>query len=249
VITEESFVDFKCPHCGEPVSFPQQDAGSARACPDCMETLVVPAQTSEVGLKLPLPVTTPRLALRRLNGSDWQDLLEFMSDEELFHYVEGWPLEEEQVLHWLEADSRVQLTTPGQLFCLGIELQEVGKLVGFAGLSFSSSHPRQATVGSLFLNRNFQRKGLAQEGLKALLGFCFGGINCHRVSASCDSRNTAGCRLFERVGFRREGEFVKDRFVKGEWVNTVCYATLVEEYAKAESGSRGEVPAGEPSAP
>jgi RimJ/RimL family protein N-acetyltransferase len=248
VITEESFVDFKCPYCGESVSFPQEDAGSARACPACMETLVVPAQSGEVGLKLPLPATTPRLVLRRLRGGDWQDLLEFLSDEELFQYVEGWPLEEEQILHWLESDSHVQLTTPGQVFCLGFEVREVGKLVGQAGLSFSSSHPRQATVGSLFLNRNFQRKGLAREAFTALLGFCFEGINCHRVSASCDSRNAAACRLFEHAGLRREGEFVRDRFVKGEWVTTLSYAVLAEEYVKAGIGSPGQQPSRDQSA-
>jgi RimJ/RimL family protein N-acetyltransferase len=238
VITEESFVDFKCPYCGEPVSFPQSDAGSARACPGCTETLVVPRESTEFGGKLPLPVPAPRLVLRRLKSSDWQDLLAFLSDEELFRYVEGWPLEEEQILHWLESDHHVKLTSAGQVFCLGIETLADNKLAGYIGIGFSSSHPLQATIGSFFLHRSHQRKGLAREALAALLGFCFEGINCHRLSASCDSRNTAACRLFEHAGMRREGEFVKDRYVKEAWVNTVWYAVLAEEYARAELSSK-----------
>ncbi len=195
---------------------------------------MVPRESSEFGGKLPLPVSAPRLVLRRLKGSDWQDLLAFLSDEELFRYVEGWPMEEEQILQWLESDNHVKLTSPGQVFCLGIETLADNKLVGYIGVGFSSSHPSQATLGSFFLHRSYQRKGLAREALAALLGFCFRGINCHRVSAWCESRNTAACRLFEHAGMRREGEFVRDRYVKEEWVSTVWYGLLSEEYVKAE---------------
>jgi RimJ/RimL family protein N-acetyltransferase len=232
MITEESFVDFKCPYCGEAVSFPQSDAGSARACPGCMETVVVPAESTEFGGKPPLPVSASRLVLRRLKSSDWQDLLAFLADEELFRHVEGWPLEEEQILQWLEADAHVKLTSPGQVFCLGIENLADNKVVGYIGMSFTGSHPLQATIGSFFLGRSHQHQGLAREALTALLGFCFKGINCHRVSAWCDSRNAAACRLFEHSRMRREAEFVKDRYVKEEWVSTVWYGVLAEEYAK-----------------
>ena len=59
MITEESFIDFKCPHCGEPVSFPKENAGFAQACPNCTESLIVPDDGSEVGWEIPLPITTP----------------------------------------------------------------------------------------------------------------------------------------------------------------------------------------------
>ena len=237
MITEESFVDFKCPYCGEAVSFPGTDAGSARECPGCMEPLVVPAESAAFGGKLPLPVSASRLVLRRLKSSDWQDLLAFLSDEALFRHVEGWPLEEEQILQWLEIDNHVKLTSAGQVFCLGIESLADNKLVGYVGMSFSNSHPLQATIGSFFLSRSHQHQGLAREALTALLGFCFQGINCHRVSAWCDSRNTAACRLFEHSRMRREAEFVKDRRVKEEWVSTVWYGVLAEEYARTKAPS------------
>ena len=103
MITEESFLDFKCPYCGEPVSFPQNYAGHAQECVNCMESLIVPEDGNEVGLKPPIPITTTRLILRRLAGSDWKDLLELFSDEEFFLYDERRPLEEEEVLRWLQA--------------------------------------------------------------------------------------------------------------------------------------------------
>ena len=210
MITEESFIDFKCPYCDGPVSFPEPCRGTLQECPGCSESLLVPADGSGVGGQPPLPLTTARLVLRRLGAPDWKDLLELMSDEELYRYVEGRPLGEEEILRWLDNDLHVKLTTPGQPFFLGMEVRDGGKLAGYVSLSFTDAQRLQMGL-NLFLNRSHQRQGLAAEAVAALLGFCFAGIHLHRVTASCDSRHTAAGRLFEKAGLRREGEFVKDR--------------------------------------
>jgi [ribosomal protein S5]-alanine N-acetyltransferase len=234
MITEESFIDFKCPYCGAPVSFPQENAGFVQACPSCFESLIVPDDGSEVGHPIPLPITTPRLVLRRLGGGDWKDLLEVMSDEEFFRYQDGVPLDEDGILHWLESDAHVKLTTHDQPFYLGIQVQDGGKLIGYLSLSFTDPQ-RLLVTFSIGLNRSFQRQGFALEAVKALLGFCFEGLRLHRVAGWCDSRNTAACRLMEKAGFRREGEFVKNRQVHGEWTSSVWYAALAEEYLEADA--------------
>lgn len=234
MITEESFVDFKCPYCSELVSFPKENAGFALACPNCTESLIVPDDGSEVGKQIPLPIKTSRLILRRLANHDWKDLLEVMSDEEFFLYQDGVPLDEERVLQWLESDAHVKLTTPEQPFYLGLEVQEGGKLIGYLSLTFTDPRRLQVTF-SIGINRGFQRQGFALEAVEALLGFCFEFLKLHRVAGWCDSRNVAACRLLEKVGFRREGEFLKNRWVHGEWTNSIWYALLEEDWAETES--------------
>ncbi len=234
MITEENFIDFKCPYCGDPVSFPRENAGFAQACPNCTQSFIVPDDGSEVGHQIPLPVATPRLILRRLAPSDWKDLLEIISDEEFFRYQDGVPLDEDGVLHWLESDAHVKLTTPDQTFYLGIQAQDQGKLIGYISLNFTDPQRLQVTF-SIGLNRSFQRQGLALEAVAALLGFCFEGLKLHRVAGWCDSRNTAACRLLEKVGLTREGEFIKNRWAHGEWTNTLWFAALDEDYLQAEA--------------
>jgi RimJ/RimL family protein N-acetyltransferase len=234
MITEESFIDFKCPYCGDPVSFPQENAGFVQACPGCFESLIVPDDGGEVGRLIPLPIKTPRLILRRLAGGDWKDLLELMSDEEFFRYLDGVPLDEDGILHWLESDAHVRLTTADQPFYLGIQLQDSGKLIGYLSLIFTDPQHLMVTF-SIGLNQTFQRKGFAREVVDALLGFCFEGLKLHRVAGWCDSRNTAACRLLENVGLRREGEFLKNRWAYGEWTNSVWYAALGEEYRETDT--------------
>jgi len=229
MITEESFIDFKCPYCGEPVSFPEVNAKSLQACPSCMEALIVPDVGGEVGRRIPIPITTPRLILRRLRAGDWKDLLEFLSDEELPEYSARAPMDEQEILRWLENDSPVKLTTADQTFYLGLEVQEGGKLIGFVNLRFADPQRLQAEF-NVVINPSYQRNGVATDAVTALLDFCFNGISLHRLTASCDSRNIAARGLCEKVGLRREGESLKDRLVNDEWFNTVWYARLEEEH-------------------
>ncbi len=208
-----------------------------RECPSCIESLVVPEDGADVGGKLPIPITTERLVLRRLGGGDWQDLKELLADEEMFRYAEGRPLEEEEILHWLESDGHVRFTSPGQPFYLGIQLRENEKLIGYLRSNFTDQQHLQVGI-TIFLNRSFQKKGFAREAVQAFLAFCFEGIGLHRVSVACDSRNDAACRLFEKLGLRREAEFVKDNLFNGEWANTIWFALLEEEYSEAKGASQ-----------
>lgn len=232
--TEENFIDFKCPYCGALVSYPQDAIGFARECFNCLESFIVPAAGAEAGRRIPVPITTARLVLRRFKANDWKGLMELLPDDEFLGYTDG--LEggdEEHVLRWLESDHVIKLTSPDQTFRLAVELADGGKLIGFLGLRFVDQ--LQAAL-SINLHRNFQRQGFALEALDALLGFCFEGINLHRVYAGCDSRNAPACRLFEKAGLRREGLFLKNEFVNGEWTDTAYYAVLREEYSNTDSG-------------
>lgn len=242
MITEEQFIDFKCPYCSEPVSFPRENAGRVQSCPTCSQAVIVPGDGSELGGKIPVPFSTARLQLRRLAPGDWKSLLEIVSDEELFQYAEWGPLDEEAVLRWLDTDRHTQLTTPEHTFYLGIESQAEQKLIGFAGLTFTDPHQLQASA-HLMIGRKWHRQGFALEAAEAVLGFCFEGIRLHRVTAVCDTRNSAALGLCGKLGMRREGEFIKDRKLKGEWVNTATFAALGEEYIAAGDSSNAGTPA------
>jgi len=230
-MSEDNFIDFKCPYCEADASFPEPFAGTAQDCPNCLESLVVPKASTPVGGRLPLPIRTARLALRRLKPDDWKDLLDLMSREELFRYEEGHTLDEPGVLRWLETDRTARLTHAGQSFFLGVELQEKARLIGFVSITCHDEAHLQAGL-TVTIHPQFQRQGYGTEAVGGVLGFCLEGIHVHRLTATCDSRNLACCRMLEKAGMRREGEFLEDRFVNGAWVSTAYYALLREEYEK-----------------
>jgi aminoglycoside 6'-N-acetyltransferase len=233
-MTDDNFVDFKCPHCGETVSFPADAISVLQECPICCESFLIPAAGSAVGRVIPVPIATARLSLRRLAMADWKEVLDILSDEETFRFADGQPQEEADILHWLEADGHIKLTTLGEAYCLGMARQDTGALVGYVTLIFKDHARRQATLG-VFVQRSQQKQGFATEAINALLGFCFTDLKLHRVAADCDRRNVAALRVLEKAGLRREGEFLKSHFVHGEWIDTLWYAMLGDEYGQAQA--------------
>ena len=130
---EQPFVDFKCPYCGTTLSFPQESSPLAQECLNCLEVVIVPQAGQSVGGKLPIPITTPRLVLRRFRPEDWKDLMEFLVEGELPRFRPTEAPMEEQVSRWLQEDSRTRLTQPYQSLCLGVVLQSADIPQGRAG--------------------------------------------------------------------------------------------------------------------
>ncbi len=181
---------------------------------------------------MPLPIVTPRLRLRRFTQSDGDEFQRLLSDEEHFAWVRGFPANlDEDLNRWLNHASQMQLTMRDAVFPLAIELQAGAKLIGSVALWFPGERQGQFEIT---IHAHFQRQKYGMEAVDGLLGFCFAGINLHRVSANCLGSNTAARRLFETVGMRCEGEFVKSvPCLDGQWENSVWFAALEEEYDSA----------------
>jgi RimJ/RimL family protein N-acetyltransferase len=133
------------------------------------------------------------------------------------------------MMRWLENDRKVKLTAVNQIFSLGIQLRNGGKIIGCVGLSFTDFEFLQTTI-TVDSNQNDQYKDFVREAVETVLGFCFRDLKLHRVVAQDGGTNPKNCQLFEAVGMRREGEFVKNYRADGKWLNTICFAILEEEY-------------------
>jgi RimJ/RimL family protein N-acetyltransferase len=229
---ETTFVDFKCPHCGSSVAFPDQWIGKTQECPNCLQILIVPKPGVEVGAKLPIPIKTRRMLLRRLVPSDSNDLLEIVGDEELIRYHDWYAYDEEQVQDWLRRDGNKLLFERGHDFCLALQLLDQPKVIGYIAMAYREKDNSEMALNVL-VNRNYQRQGFATEAVRASMKLIFTEVNVHRLCTWCDSRNLAGVHLLEKVGLRCEGRFIKCKLMKGEWVDTVQYALLQEEYVSA----------------
>ncbi|BDI21424.1 hypothetical protein L3i23_02000 [Herbiconiux sp. L3-i23] len=52
----------------------------------------------------------------------------------------------------------------------------------------------------------------------------------HRVIGRIDVRNIPSARVLERLGMRREADFVEADWFKGEWTTTTVFAMLQREW-------------------
>lgn len=81
------------------------------------------------------------------------------------------------------------------------------------------------TIGAI----EFKRKGIATIATKLMIDYAFRELNLQKIYLNVDEKNERACKLYEKVGFKCEGVFIKDMFFKNEWVNRRRYAVLNED--------------------
>jgi RimJ/RimL family protein N-acetyltransferase len=222
--SDDSFFDFKCPYCGELNSFPATSAHTLHDCASCMESIIVPAVGAPVGGKLPLPVSTPRLLLRRFRPDDSVKLLEMVAQDESC----ALPVTETDVDQWIEQQRAFPFTRSDSGIYLAIELVEGQELTGYVLLYYSDGNHNTAGF-TLTITPSRRRQGLGLEAARAVIDFAFDGLCARRFAVSCASPNAAARGLLAKAGLRQEGEFVKSWFDGNAWVNVLWYALLNEE--------------------
>jgi [ribosomal protein S5]-alanine N-acetyltransferase len=230
-MNEESFITFTCPHCGRAVDYLEDYAGSAQPCPHCSEDIVVPGRGDTEGRNLPLPMETTRLILRRLQEEDLWDIIEILSNPEIFRLDERAAMTDDESKAWLSQAVKDKLSDAKGELNLGIVQRSDQKLVGLISMKYFGWNRLQARL-AIQINRNFQRQGIGAEAFWAAVCFCLRDIGLHRVSATCDSRNVAAVAMLTKLGLRQEAECLRDSYIDGEWTDTRWFAMLAEEFPR-----------------
>ena len=104
----------------------------------------------------------------------------------------------------------------GRWYQFGITLTEGGKLIGDCAIRCPAADPKQAEIG-FTLGRAYWGKGYAREAVGALVDWLFTDRGKQRIFAVTDGRNFASQRLLGRLGFRRDPEFDRLVWFKGEF--------------------------------
>ncbi|WP_062267399.1 GNAT family N-acetyltransferase [Endozoicomonas arenosclerae] len=172
-------------------------------------------------------LATERLLLRDYNKGDLEDFAAMSSDSEFQRFYSEKDCSPE---HWKKllamfiSEANEQ---PRTNYNLAICLKSDHKLIGSVGIRLEDN--RQASVGCS-LNRTFQQQGIAQEAMQSILNFGFQELNAHRIYAETISENRAAIALCEKLGFRKEAEFIEHRYFRNRWWNTSILALLSSEY-------------------
>lgn len=215
----EDYLDFKCPHCGALNSFPTSAARLVRECVNCLDLFVVPARDGEPGRKLAMTVEGPRVKLRPLQATDWKDLLEFQFEDE------------DEATSWIPKSGTMRTGEVREPFYLAVEVRETRKVLATVGFRFLDVLCNQVEI-TLTANEAANLPGLELDAFETALAFCFREMTLHRVIARCGATESERRKVLGKLGMRQEAEFVKHFYVDGEWLSTVWFAMLEEEYLK-----------------
>jgi RimJ/RimL family protein N-acetyltransferase len=175
-------------------------------------------------------LATERLVLRRFRPDDLDAFVAYRSDPGIARY-QSWeaPYPPDQARQLLRELQKTHPDTPGEWFQFAVARRHTDRLIGDCAAHVRADDPRQAEIG-FTVAAGHQGHGYASEAVRRLLRYLLIERDKHRVSATCDDRNTRSAAVLERVGMRREGHLLESTWSKGEWTNDLLYAVLHREW-------------------
>jgi RimJ/RimL family protein N-acetyltransferase len=178
-----------------------------------------------------LPIRTERLTIRRFTYADIDDIMAFSSHPSVAREIPNIPYDDrDKLTDYVDTQNGYALFEADKCIDLAVEHTEAGTVIGL--LSVVSDGNRQAEIGWA-IGIEHRGEGLATEAARALVSYLFNVCDYHRVFAGTIFTNTRSWNLMERLGMRKEAHFVKAHVPsapKGEWIDTVRYAVLAEEW-------------------
>ncbi|OUE30937.1 putative acetyltransferase YhhY [Clavibacter michiganensis] len=177
--------------------------------------------------RVPWPVRTERLLIRRMAATDAPAMWAYRRLDEVTRWVTSRPVDEAAWVAGSAAMLRDQLV-------LELDGRVVGDLMVRVEDAWGQREVAHLAVGTQAelgwtLDPSVGGRGLAAEAVREALRIAFQGLGVRRVVASAFADNAPSLRLAERVGMRRESYAVADSLHRDlGWIDGVGYALLAE---------------------
>jgi [ribosomal protein S5]-alanine N-acetyltransferase len=124
-----------------------------------------------------------------------------------------------------------RLGASGEDLVFGICARDGGRLLGVVGLHQVDRDSRHAQLGIFIGDPARWNRGHGTEATRLAVGHAFGPMALNRVWLHVFADNPAAIRVYEKLGFRREGVLRQHQRRGDAWVDVVAMAVLREEWA------------------
>lgn len=172
---------------------------------------------------------TPRLLLRPLAEADVPHMLRnWAGDSEVTKFLTWPPHADEGVT--LEYIRSIDHASP-EVYSWGIELRELGQVVGTIGMVGYKEEIETAHMGYC-MGVPWWGKGIMTEAFSAVIRFLFEEAGINRIEARHDTRNPNSGRVMEKCGLTYEGVLRQSGKSNAGLGDMAWYAILREDYVK-----------------
>lgn len=124
------------------------------------------------------------------------------------------------------------LMRPTDSYPFAVRPHDSDEMIGFVDLDDVVWTHRYAWAGIAFGDPAYRGLGYGREAMTLLIGFAFRELNLHRLQLTVFSYNTPAIRLYERLGFTREGTHREALLRDGERHDMYLYGLLSREWAE-----------------
>lgn len=169
-----------------------------------------------------------RVRLTALRLDDAQTLAHWYEDGEfarLFDASPAYPKTENALIKWMESSDRDK-----DAVALAIRLLYSDELIGYVDISGIQWTHGCGWVAIGIGNPSYRQKGYGSEAMRLVLRFAFHELNLHRLQLTVFGYNEAAIRLYERLGFQREGVFREYLLRDGKRTDMLLYGLLAREW-------------------
>lgn len=160
------------------------------------------------------------IRLRPLKRKDLETTLTWRHDPELrmlaqFH---SFPITYELEKEWIET----RLTDRSDKnICFAIETTVDNNIIGYINFKNINWISRVAWLGILIGNKVNQGKGYGKEAMELGLNYSSKFLNLRKISLEVIANNTSAIKLYENLGFKKEGALKEHFFFGGDYYEVV----------------------------
>jgi RimJ/RimL family protein N-acetyltransferase len=142
-------------------------------------------------------ITTERLNIRNIRAIDFDDMYEYMSDEDVMKY-------ESNRFNKQSLETFLYDVIPSKRF-FAVILKKTHKMIGHIYVGKTQPEKFNEYNVGYILNPEYHNQGYCTEAVKELCRYAFEVLNAHRLTAKCNPENVASWRVMEKSGFIKEG--------------------------------------------
>ncbi|MGP4060972.1 GNAT family N-acetyltransferase [Halobacillus sp. H74] len=162
--------------------------------------------------------------IRKFQEKDIPYKVKWINDENNNKYLHfDLPLREDKTLTWFnkakEREDRVDYTVTYE-----------GEPAGLVGLLNIDYKNKKAEYYITLGEERFKGKGIANVATELLIKIAYEKIGLNKIYLYTEVENIKAQRLFERIGFDREGLLKNDLFHNGKQIDRYVYGLDVERY-------------------
>ncbi len=167
-----------------------------------------------------------KCVLRPLRMEDAKILSEIANDIEVRDYLSNvFPYTEIVEENFIKSLSSQKVPTD---IVFGIEID--GKLIGTVGIHRINWASRNGYLGIAIFDKGFWNRGIGTEATSLILKYAFEYLNLHKILLEVYEYNERAIRVYEKLGFKREGILRKNHYLKGKYYDVIVMGILQEEY-------------------
>lgn len=178
------------------------------------------------------------IRLTALTDVDLPLITQWSQDSQFQRFLSALPaFPHEQSRHeqWL-AEHRKESNS----YLFAIRLLDENQLIGWLELDDILWAHGTGWISIAIGDPNQRGHGYGHEAMALLLDFAFGELNLHRVQLTVFAYNTAAIRLYERLGFTREGIYREFLQRDGQRHDMILFGLLVHEWKTVSAESTSE---------